>query len=242
MRMPGLFAFALLFAPIAAPAQSRNQNNPHWHLKQERIDAYRTGDRAYFERILAEDFIGLGPNGQTQNRKDYLNAEFNDGQRASLSTETEVTDFRTIESGGTLILFYAEVVSSKVGDNRFTERLRRLDVYVKQPGGWRLQSMTAVRLPEAPAQVAVPADKLREFAGDYVFGPGLVSSVWLERGRLFEQTTGQQRVELVPIGPDAFYAPPDAEARVSFERGPDGRVMTQVYGSGGQSFRGKRKP
>ena len=70
----------------------------------------------------------------------------------------------------------------------------------------------------------------------------MVSAVRLEGGRLTEQTSGQQKVELIPIGPDLFYAPPDLEARVSFERDGAGRIVAQVYKTGSQTFRGARRP
>jgi hypothetical protein len=243
MRFSALFLTGLALVSATAGAQQMPvADDPHWHLKQERIDAYRKGDRAYFEAVLAADFVGLGPDGRRQGKKDYLAAEFGEGQRAALATQTEVSGFRSIVAGEMLVLSYDEQSRSRVGEQAFTERLARLDVYRREAGKWRLQTMTAVRLPEAPNAITMSAQMLGSYAGDYAFAADLVSAVRLEGGRLTEQTSGQQKVELIPIGPDLFYAPPDLEARVSFERDGAGRIVAQVYKTGSQTFRGARRP
>jgi hypothetical protein len=88
--------------------------------------------------------------------------------------------------------------------------------------------------------IEVSADALAQYVGVYEFAPGVRSTVMLEGGHLFEQTTGQQRGELLPVGADEFYVPPDAEGRTRFERDASGRVAVQIYASGGQEFRAAR--
>lgn len=221
---------------VAHPGQD------YFYLKQERIRAYRDGDRAYFEKLLADDFLSLSPSGRRVTKQDYLAAEFGEGQREALRTETEVGDFEAMRTGDTLVLSYEEWEKTKIGEQVFREHLRRLDVYTHQQGRWRLQTMTAVRVPEAPPTITMGAEQLGAYAGHYDFGPGLVSVVRIEGGRLMEQTTGQPASELLPVGADSFYAPPDVEARVEFERGPEGRVVAQVYRSGSQRIRAPRVP
>jgi hypothetical protein len=127
-----------------------------------------------------------------------------------------------------------------VGEQVFTEHLQRLDVYVRERGRWRLQSMTAVRPPEAPAVVAMSVSALAAYAGTYEFGPGIVSTVAREGDHLIEQTTGNPPGPLLPVGPDTFYAPSDLEGRVVFTRDANGRVNAQLYRSGSQEVRGRR--
>lgn len=240
-----IFVLALL---SAAPSWAQEQRwptaeaNQYWRLKEERVRAYREHDRAFFEALLAEGFVTLGPDGRRLNRAQYLESEFAEGREAGTSTDTEVRDFNAVRTGQTLVLSYEEVGRTAVGDTEFVEHLARLDVYVRQRGRWRLQTMTAVRVPEAPQVIEVSAERLQDYVGSYEFAPGLISVVSLDGAQLVEQTTGQQRTELMPIGPDAFYAPPDVAARVTFERDAAGRVITQVYSADGQTFRAPRTP
>lgn len=235
--MLALASLLLGIAPIEASApQAATQ--PFFELKQARIDAYREGDRAYFEQLLTDDFVGLGPDGRLSSKSDYLATEFHGDQRQRLATETKVEGFKAERSSDVLVMTYEETERSKIGANDFSAHLRRLDIYLLENGRWRLRSMTAVRIPEAPTAIAVAPEKLTEYAGSYVFGPGLTSLVRVQDDKLLEQTSGQAEVELVPIGADTFYSPPDLEARVIFERDASGKIAAQLYRSGNQSVRG----
>jgi hypothetical protein len=231
-----LFLLVLLFAgPSFAQAPEANE---YWPLKQARIEAYRAHDRAFFERVLADDFVGLGPSGQLQTRQQYLDAEFGEGRDEGPSTQTEVSNFAATRNGSVLVLSYSEVERTPVGDNVFTEHLARLDVYIREHGRWRLRTMSAARIPQAPPVIEISAERLADYIGAYEFAPNARSVVTLEDGHLYEQTTGQERTELLPIASDTFYQPPNLEARIVFERGADGRVTTQIYRAGVQDLRG----
>ncbi len=213
--------------------------NQYWPLKEERIRAYREHDRAAFERILADDFVGMSPAGQHQTRDEYLDAEF--AADEGVSFDTEVSGFNAHRTGSTLVLSYEETARGQVGETTFTEHLARTDVYVRQRGRWRLLTMTAVTIPQPPARVDMSAEALAQYAGVYRFAPEIVSTVRLDGVRLVERTTGNEEVELIPIGPDLFYSPPDLIARIEFERDAAGRVVMQVYRSGDQVLRGRRE-
>lgn len=232
--MRGLLLIAALLACACAPPAENYRA-----LKQERVEAYRTRDRAFFERLLTDDFVAMDATG-AHTRAEYLDANFAEASAAAPTVNTEVSNFNASRTGDTLVLTYEEMERATVGAEEFTEHLRRLDVYVRQEGRWRLRAMTAVKIPQAPPAIALTPAQLAPFVGSYTFAPGVVSRVWLDGVRLKEQTTGQPETTLVPIGPATFYAPPDAEARVAFERGARGRVIAQTYRSGTQTFRGTR--
>lgn len=235
-----LFALALA-TPAFAQRWPDAEANRYWPLKEERVRAYREHDRAAFERILASDFTTLAPDGRRLTRQQYLDAEFGAESHAGVSVDTEVTSFSAHRTGSTLVLSYEEIERSQVGDNQFVEHLARLDVYVRQGGRWRLLTMTATRIPQAPPTIEVSGAALAQYVGVYRFAPDIVSTVRMDGAHLMEQTTGNAEGELLPIAPDVFYAPPDVQARVSFERDTAGRVVAQVYRSGDQVFRAPRE-
>lgn len=233
-----LLLFLLTFTVLvpATPAWSE-ADNAYWPLKAARIRAYRERDRAYFERLLAPNFVSLSPDGRRVSRQDYLEGEFGGDAKARPKVDTTVEDFAAVRNGAVVVLSYRETERSTVGANVFEVKLGRLDVYVRTKGRWQLQTMTAVRLPEAPARIEMPVAKLRDYEGRYAFASDVVSTVRVDGTRLLEQTTGNPEGELVPIGSDLFYAPPDLEARTSFERDGAGRVVAQIYRSGSQVLR-----
>jgi hypothetical protein len=240
LRVLALIVSLSLATPCLAQASRSAAAAQYWRLKEERVRADREPDRANFEALLADDFVGLGPDGRRVGRAEYLASEFPQQGGQGVSTNTEVSNFTAVRRGATLVMTYDEVERTAVGENVFQVRLARLDVYVRERGRWRLQTMTAVRAPEAPQTIAMSAAQLADYVGVYQFGPGLTSRVRLEGGALVEQTTGQEQSQLQPIGPDLFYQPPDLVARVAFERDANGRVVAQVYRAVDQAVRAAR--
>lgn len=237
----------LIALALSGPASAQSgrwataEDNLYWPLKEARARAYSDHDRAFFEGLLADTFVGMGPDGRLSSRADYLAAEFGAERPPGMAPVTEVDDFHAVRTGATLVMHYTETVRTAVGADAFVEHLRRLDVYVWAGGRWRLQAMTAARIPQAPATMPIDPAKLADYEGAYVFGPGIISTVRRDGGRLLEQTSGQPEGELLPVAPDTFYAPPDVEARVVFERDGAGRVVAQVYQSSGQRLRALRR-
>lgn len=135
---------------------------------------------------------------------------------------------------------YFERVENHVGAQVLVERSRRLDVYALRDGQWRLVAMTGARLPEAPPVIAMTADQLAVFEGQYEFAPGVISRVWVDGEHLAEQSTGQPQTKMVPMASDQFFDPANLSARISFSRDATGKVDAQIYQSDGQSLRAKR--
>ncbi|MFT3723711.1 MAG: nuclear transport factor 2 family protein [Hyphomonadaceae bacterium] len=209
-------------------------------LKDARAKAYERRDRAFFEKLLANDFRGMNPTGTVLDKAGYLDLEFGPGRAGSITSKTEVSDFEARRTGDTLVMTYSERVVNHVGAQVLAERSRRLDVYAMRNGQWRLVAMTGARLPEAPTVIAMAAEQLAAFAGEYEFAPGVVSRVWVDGNHLAEQSTGQPQTKMMPMGPDLFFDPGNLAARISFSRDAAGRVDVQIYQSDGQSLRGKR--
>lgn len=238
-----LVLLALLWAAPAYAQEARwpsAEANRYWHLKQERIDAYRTQDRAYMERLLAPGFVGMGPDGRRRTRDAYLAAEFPPERREGPQVETEVSAFTAERTGPSLVLSYDEIERVDVSGQLIETQLARVDTYVLMSGRWRLLTMTAVLLPSAPQTIALSVEQLDQYVGVYEYGPGVTSTVRLIDGRLMEQSTGSPEVEMLPVGPDEFYSPPDLLSRAVFERDADGRIVAQIYRSGTQTLRARR--
>lgn len=237
-----LLPLTVAAATVAQPPAPAAADDPYWHLKAERVRAYRERDRRFFEQLLAPDFVALGADGRHRSRAEYLDAELGRDSGAAPAVDTDVARFQSQRRGDTLILRYEETEHSQVGTQRFELRLARLDVYVRIHGRWRLQAMTAVQVPDAPAALQLEPAQLDAYVGEYRFGPDIVSVVRRVGSRLLERSTGNEEAELVPIGPDLFYSPADPASRTGFERDATGRVVAQTYRIGTQLLRAQRLP
>ncbi|KAF1706728.1 serine hydrolase [Pseudoxanthomonas sacheonensis] len=89
-------------------------------------------------------------------------------------------------------------------------------------------------------KIALPAGKLREYAGEYPLTSGFGLTVMEKDGRLFVQGTGQQAIEVSAVKADVFVADIVA-AEIQFERDASGKVIALTLLQGGQKLRGERK-
>ena len=88
--------------------------------------------------------------------------------------------------------------------------------------------------PPARAEAAVvPADVLASYVGRYRVSPDVQVVITLEDGRLYGALTGRPKHELVARSQTEFTAA-DADARVVFELGPDGRPTALALTVGDQ--------
>jgi hypothetical protein len=78
------------------------------------------------------------------------------------------------------------------------------------------------------------------YAGQYELAPGFVLTVTREGDRLMTQATGQSKIEIFPLSETEFF-PKVVEARITFVRGPDGKVDRLVLKQAGREMTGTRK-
>lgn len=82
-----------------------------------------------------------------------------------------------------------------------------------------------VEPPRPHTRVELTAEQMKPFEGSYALNAGFVLKVWVEKGRLMTQATGQGPVPLDPMSPVRFFN--DAvNAEIEFQRDGDGK-----YGS-----------
>ena len=88
-------------------------------------------------------------------------------------------------------------------------------------------------------EVKLPAGKLDSVAGRYELRPGFVLKVWREGEQLMTQATGQGKLAIQASAEDQFFSTL-VDARIIFQRGPDGKVTQLTLHQGGREMVGKR--
>ncbi|MBN8731955.1 MAG: serine hydrolase [Acidobacteria bacterium] len=88
-------------------------------------------------------------------------------------------------------------------------------------------------------EVKLPAGKLDSVAGQYELRPGFVLKVWREGQQLMTQATGQGKLAIQASAEDQFFSTL-VDARIIFQRGPDGKVTQLTLHQGGREMVGKR--
>lgn len=145
-----LFAFVLTAAvPLSsamaqAPAVAASDDKAALEaLNGEWLTAYRTRDAAALDRVLADDFQGIYPNGRIMTKADVLKLATNPARTIeAVSWE----DVKIVVIGDVAVLRARTRMSGKGADGPFASLNDFADVYVKRGGTWKAISAHVVRV------------------------------------------------------------------------------------------------
>jgi hypothetical protein len=139
MRSLFIILLVLACAPLA-PAQAFADDSKESELIQQieasRLKAERTTDPAVLDRIMVDDFIGIGANGQTPGKAQLLkNWRSQAGQEPPYTVET--SDMRVFVLGAAAVAAYTKTYTAKENGNIAHEDVT--DVFTRQHGSWKLR-------------------------------------------------------------------------------------------------------
>jgi hypothetical protein len=103
--------------------------------------------------------------------------------------------------------------------------------------GKRVESHPAA--PKTRTEIAVDPTVLERYVGKYQLAPALIITITREGNRLFDQTTGQPRVELFAESDKEFFYKV-VDAQVTFQTDDQGRATGLIVHQGGRDHEAKR--
>jgi hypothetical protein len=113
-------------------------------------------------------------------------------------------------------------------------------MFAIRPTAWVMAISLTIAAPAFAQQPAPSNNKdLAAYAGLYELAPGAVLTVTAEGQHLFAQLSGQDKFEIFPAGPNEF-AWKVVDAKVTFERAPDGHATGLVLHQNGADIPAKR--
>jgi ketosteroid isomerase-like protein len=105
-------------------------------IEDERLKAERTTDPAALERILADDFAGIGSNGVSPAKAQLLKNWQPHAEQAPPYT-VETSDMHIIVRGDTAVAAYTKTYTAKENGNGAHQDMT--DVFTRDHGRWRLR-------------------------------------------------------------------------------------------------------
>ncbi len=243
--------FPLLLSILLALSCSTEPNNPAASdptrdlraLTEQRFAANAANDRAFYEDLLAPNFLAMLPHRAAMTKEEYLAHEFSARTGAIQAPQPTLNDFRAVMEGESATVSYRVAEPTPLGDQVFEVRTLRLDSYTRSAGRWRLLSMAMAEVPSWPDVAKIDPALLTEYAGTYQQAPGILIVVTTEGGHLWAAMTGQEKSELFPENSTTFFDRTDSPlARSIFERDAAGKVVALIYRSHDQTLRATRLP
>ena len=105
-------------------------------IEQELTDSVLKSDTAAFEKYLASDYLGIGPDGVTQNKSELLT----DIKSGTLKLESStLSDMKVqVADPDMAVVVYRSTDKGTYKGKDVTGEYRWLDVFVKRDGKWQI--------------------------------------------------------------------------------------------------------
>jgi hypothetical protein len=236
-----LFAVAILFAMSSiALGQIKNDRvaqNPEQELKRlenEWLNSYLRGDKNTFDRIVADDFTRTDESGKFATKtqeKEIVRAP-----PASVKVSLTNEDMQVRLYGETAVVtgrIVCKVQDSLNFQSRFT------DTFVRRKRRWQIVARHYSRIPSERTVINADPGTYDAYIGRYELMPEAIINVTKENERLMSQTTGQQKMELLPESEIEFFIK-GFTAQFIFVRDKSGRVTKLIINQDGQRVTAKR--
>jgi ketosteroid isomerase-like protein len=232
-----VFSFTL-GSPAQKPDQASKDEQELRKLEDEWLGSYLRGDKATFDRIVADDFTGTDESAVFRNKaqeRDVVQAP-PPSIKSSLTNE----DLRVRVYGDTAIVTGRIVVKTQLpGQAEIGFQTRFTDTFLKRQAGWQVAARHYSRVPPQRTVVKLDPKTYDEYVGQYELAPNFVLTVSREGDKLITQATGQPRLELLPESEIAFFIK-DFSALFIFMRGRNGEVNRMITVQDGRVIEAKR--
>jgi len=156
MKISHIAAMAAFLAmPLLAPAQTSTAKNDKAvqeviAFRNRYIEAEENRDIAYLERILADDFFALNPQGKLLDKTQQLE-NLKRPDRTLKVLNPRDTQVRFYGGGEVAILTEHVTVDGQDKGRPFGGEYRFLRVFAKQDGRWKVVLAQGTPMPEQPA-------------------------------------------------------------------------------------------
>ncbi|MCM3906113.1 MAG: DUF4440 domain-containing protein [Pyrinomonadaceae bacterium] len=239
LLIAGLLILAMI--PIAlsqTPNQKVSEASDELELKRledEWLSTYLRGDKATFDRIVADDFTGTDESAVLRNKtqeRELVQAPPFGAIKVSLTNE----DVQVRIYGDTAIVTgRIAQKAERAGQDSFSFQSRFTDTFLKRQGRWQVVARHYSRLPQERTAIKVDPKIYDAYVGDYEIAPGIVFQVSKEGDKLMGQTTGQPKAELFAESEIGFFVK-GIPAQFIFVRDEKGQVARVVVLQDGRSI------
>lgn len=223
---------------VQKPAQASKDEQELRKLEDEWLSTYLRGDKASFDRIVADDFSGTDESATLRNKAQER--ELIQAPPSSIKTSLTNEDLRVRIYGDAAIITGRIVVRTQLPEQaEISFQSRFTDTFMKREGHWQVAARHYSRLPPQRTAVTLDPKTYDEYVGQYELAPNLIITVTRQGDRLMSQATGQPQFELLPESEIAFFIK-DLSALFIFIRARHGEVNRMITLQDGRVIVGKR--
>jgi len=216
--------------PQNAATKKESTNEIVERLKQatqELLDAIAPGNKAVWQRYLAEGSLYADEEGRVLT-KDELIKELTPlpvGYVGSI----KIGEVKALVQDGVVVLSHRDREELELYGQKIVTYFHMTNSWARQRDGqWQLVSTQVMAIPNERKPAVVNPKSLDVYTGQYELAPQVTYTITREGDKLFGQRTGRAKDELLPLCTDIFYRKGVWRGEKVFERDAQGRVVRML--------------
>jgi Domain of unknown function (DUF4440) len=225
--------FVLLTCSLLGMAQSTLQDSSDSATQQELIriaqqllDAVASGDKAVWEKYIADDIIYTDENWRILTKKQLLDslAPLPKGYSGSI----RIANAQSRINGDSAVLSYRALEEESIFGQKISPVYLVTETYFKRDGRWQMIASHVVVRPSERKPIAIKTRLYKSIVGEYELTPGVIYTVTLEGDKLMGQRTGRAKEELLPADESTFFPKGTIRGEKVFVRDATGRATEML--------------
>ncbi len=194
---------------------------------QELLDAIAPGDKAVWQRYLAEGSIYADEEGRVLT-KDELIKELNPLPKGYVGS-IKIGDTKVLVQDNVVVLSHRDREELELYNQKIVTYFHMTNTWAKQRDGqWQLVATHVMAIPNERKPAAIDPKSLDGYVGQYELAPQVSYLITREGDKLFGQRTGRTKEELLPLCPDVLYRKGSWRGEKVFERDAQGRIVRML--------------
>jgi Domain of unknown function (DUF4440) len=210
---------------VAGQAMSQTASDVNALLQrqtQQLLDAIAAGDRAPWQRYLADNVVFLTEDGTQQSKADLINEI-----RAfppELWGRIRVTNYEVVRHDRVAIATYVADEDEGYYGQVIHARYRSTDTWLLANGAWQMIASQVLALRDDPPAIDLAPAALEAYVGRYALTPAVSYTITRDDANLRGQRTGRKEDTLKVEVPDVLFVPGQPRLRKIFKRDTSGRI------------------
>lgn len=195
-------------------------------IAQELYDAIAVGNKAPWEKYVADDLIYTDENWQILTKKDLLA-----GLRPlpkGYSGSIRIANVLSRINVDSAVLSYRALEEEFIFGQKLAPIYLVTDTYFKRNGRWQMIASHVIVIPSERTPVAVSPEAYKLIAGQYELTTGVIYNITIEGTKLMGQRTGRDKEELLPADVSTFFRKGTIRGEKVFVRDASGRVTAML--------------
>ena len=195
-------------------------------IAQELYDAIAVGNKAPWEKYLADDMIYTDENWQILTKKDLV-----EGLRPlpkGYSGSIRIANIQSRVNGDAAVLSYRALEAETIFGQKLTPTYLVTDTYFKRNGRWQMIASHVIVMPSERKAMAIRPELYNSIVGQYELTPGVTYTITREDGKLIGQRTDRAKEELLAADNNTFFRKGTIRGEKVFVRDARGRVIQML--------------